>query len=86
MSTEKMRVIALGGCGGMGQFAVRTALTFDFIEKIIIADLDETRARQFAEQCGPKTGYARIDIEDSPALKLLSSGTPLKFSESYSIN
>ena len=80
MSTEKMRVIALGGCGGMGQFAVRTALTFDFIEKIIIADLDEARAQEFAAQCGPKSGYARIDIEDSPALKQLFSETDVVMS------
>ena len=50
----KKRVIALGGCGGTGQFAVRT-------------DLDEARAREFAAQRGAKAGYARIDIEDSPA-------------------
>lgn len=75
-----MRIIALGGCGGMGRFAVRTALTFDFIEKIIIADLDEARAREFAAQCGAKAGYARIDIEDSPALKLLFSETDVVMS------
>lgn len=38
MSLEKMRVIAVGGCGGMGRFAVQTALTFDFVDQLIIAD------------------------------------------------
>ena len=65
----------MGGCGGMGQFSVRTAIDFDFLDKIIIADLDETRARKFAEQCGPKADYVKIDIEDTEALKRLLSET-----------
>lgn len=74
MSWEKIQVVALGGCGGMGQFAVRTALDFDFVDKIIIADLDEDRARKFADQCGSKTSAIPIDIQDTKALiDLLSS-------------
>ena len=38
MPADKIRVVALGGCGGMGQFAVRTAIHFDFIDEIVIAD------------------------------------------------
>jgi hypothetical protein len=37
MSLEKVRVIAMGGCGGMGRFAVQTALTFDFVDQIVVA-------------------------------------------------
>ena len=74
MSWEKIQVVALGGCGGMGQFAVRTALDFDFVDKIIIADLDEDRARKFADQCGSKASAIPIDIQDTKALiDLLSS-------------
>jgi len=69
----KMKIVALGGCGGMGQFAVRTALDFNFLEKIIIADRDEERARSFSEKCGAKTDFVGIDIEDSDALKGLLS-------------
>jgi saccharopine dehydrogenase-like NADP-dependent oxidoreductase len=73
MSKEKMRVVALGGCGGMGRFAVRTALTYDFVDEIIIADLDGERARAFAQECGQKVSHNEIDVEDSSALTSLLS-------------
>lgn len=73
MSTEKMRVIALGGCGGMGQFAVRTALSYKFVDEIIIADIDGERGQAFAEECGSKATFQEIDVQDHSALiKLLS--------------
>ena len=50
MPADKIRVVALGGCGGMGQFAVRTAVDFDFVEEIVVADRDQARAREFAER------------------------------------
>lgn len=67
-SGDDMRVVALGGCGGMGQFAVRTALGYDFLEEIVIADRDGDRARSFAEECGPKANAIELDIEDAKAL------------------
>ena len=45
MSMNNMKVIALGGCGGMGRYAVRTALGYDFVKEILIADLDEKRGQ-----------------------------------------
>jgi saccharopine dehydrogenase-like NADP-dependent oxidoreductase len=74
MSREGMRVVALGGCGGMGQFAVRTALTFDFVDQIVIADRDGKRARLFAERCGAKAGSVELDIEDSDGLARVLEG------------
>jgi saccharopine dehydrogenase-like NADP-dependent oxidoreductase len=73
MPKKKMRVVALGGCGGMGRFAVRTALTYDFVDEIIIADLDGERARGFAQECGQKVSHKEIDVEDSSALASLLS-------------
>ena len=36
-----MKVVALGGCGGMGRCAVRTALTYDFASNnYLIFNLD----------------------------------------------
>jgi saccharopine dehydrogenase-like NADP-dependent oxidoreductase len=46
----------------MGQFAVRTAVNFDFIDEIVVADRDEHRAREFAEKCGPKASFAGVDV------------------------
>ncbi len=71
MPTEKIRVVALGGCGGMGQFAVRTAAGFDFVEEIVVADRDEKRAGEFAEKCGPKTSPAGVDVMNERALSSL---------------
>ena len=58
----------------MGQFAVRTALGFDFIDEIVIADRDEQRAREFAEGCGPKTRWVGIDVLDETALANVLKG------------
>lgn len=68
MSGKKLRVAALGGCGGMGQFAVRTAVDFDFVDEVIIADRDGERAGSFSEKCGTKTSAVQLDIEDASAL------------------
>jgi saccharopine dehydrogenase-like NADP-dependent oxidoreductase len=73
MSAEKMRVIALGGCGGMGRYAVRTALGYDFVKEIVIADLDEKRGQAFLEKCGPKASFQQIDVSDESAMKNLFS-------------
>ena len=74
MSLENMRVIALGGCGGMGRFAVRQALTYGFVKEIIVADFDGEKARDFAEECGPKVSPAEVDVSDSSDLTSLISG------------
>ncbi|MBF0234740.1 MAG: saccharopine dehydrogenase NADP-binding domain-containing protein [Desulfamplus sp.] len=69
---EKLKVVALGGCGGMGQFAVRTALSYDFIDEIIIADRDGKRADDFAGICNKNNVRAvEIDIMDSQKLHKL---------------
>ncbi|MCP4756575.1 MAG: saccharopine dehydrogenase [Proteobacteria bacterium] len=73
MSMEKMKVVALGGCGGMGRYAVKTALDYSFVDEIVIADLDGVRAQAFAEKCGPKASFQRIDVTDRSALNRLLS-------------
>jgi len=70
-----MIVVALGGCGGMGRHAVRTALEFDEVDQILIADRDKSRAAEFARSCGDKTAPWQIDVTDSKSLaKLLDLG------------
>jgi saccharopine dehydrogenase-like NADP-dependent oxidoreductase len=41
---KEIRVLALGGCGDMGRFAVQNALDFDFVDQIVIADIDNKSA------------------------------------------
>ena len=74
MPADKIRVVALGGCGGMGQFAVRTALGFDFVDEIVIGDRDEHRAREFAARCGPRTSSVGVDVLDETALADMLKG------------
>ncbi len=69
-----MKVIALGGCGGMGRYAVRTALTYDFVEQVVVADLDGERAAAFARECGPKATSAQVNAEDDEELAGVLSG------------
>jgi saccharopine dehydrogenase-like NADP-dependent oxidoreductase len=65
---EGMRVLALGGAGGMGRRAVETASGFDFIDELVVADLKLDRAERVAERCGVRARAARIDIQDERAL------------------
>lgn len=74
MSLEKMRVIAMGGCGGMGRFAVQTALTFDFVDQIVVADRNGEAAATFTEECGPKATHQEIDVQDYSKLVGLLKG------------
>ena len=49
-----MKILALGGSGGMGRFAVMSLLNFPIISKIIVADLNESSAKQFAANFNEK--------------------------------
>ncbi len=69
-----MRIVAVGGCGDMGRYAVATALRYPFINQIIIADRDEERATAFAAACGPKASAVSLDAEDEDALRHLLRG------------
>ncbi|MCP5058012.1 MAG: saccharopine dehydrogenase [bacterium] len=67
-----MKVLALGGCGGMGRHAVRTAIGFDFVQEVIVADRDGEAASNFAKSCGGKARGVHVDVTDGVALgKLL---------------
>lgn len=43
-----MKVLSIGGGGGMGRTTARTALGFQFVEKIVLAGIDYERAARFA--------------------------------------
>jgi len=64
-----MKVIALGGTGGMGRYAARTAAGFDFVEKVVIADRDGPAAERFAAEIGDKAESAVVDVQDTARLQ-----------------
>ena len=63
-----MKVLALGGSGGMGRYAVETALTFDGIEQIIVADINEDAANSYANSLPDKVVGIGLDVTDRSRL------------------
>jgi len=63
-----MKVLALGGCGEMGQHAVKAYNSFQAAEQIVIADLNAERAKEFAGQCGNNFGWTCVDVSDRGSL------------------
>jgi saccharopine dehydrogenase-like NADP-dependent oxidoreductase len=68
-----MKVVALGGSGGMGRHTARVALGYDFVEELVIADRDGDAATRFAETLGGKARAATVDVTDTEALGRLLS-------------
>jgi saccharopine dehydrogenase-like NADP-dependent oxidoreductase len=58
----------------MGRYAVRTAMTYDFVDEIIVADLDGRRAAAFAEEGGAKLTPCELNVEDPDALERVLQG------------
>jgi len=64
-----MRVLAVGGCGGMGRYAVRTLEANNDCEDIVVADVNGENAERFADECGPSVSWAQVDVSDENSLK-----------------
>jgi saccharopine dehydrogenase-like NADP-dependent oxidoreductase len=63
-----MKVLVLGGAGGMGQVAVREAVRFDFVESVTVADLHAEHAAEVAALYPGKAGAIGLDINDRAAM------------------
>ena len=61
-------VLALGGCGGVGRYAIPTIMSDAGVD-IILAALDEARAIEQAEAYGPRVVPLGLDVTDTPALR-----------------
>lgn len=77
---KSLKIVALGGAGGMGQFAVETAKEFDFVKEIVIADYDEKRAEKLADSYGRKVSAAKADANDPNHLYSLMKGADVVMS------
>ena len=64
-----MRVLALGGSGGMGRFAVETSMQFKNISKIFVADINADAAIAFSNTMNEKVSGFGLDVTDSDALR-----------------
>ncbi len=63
-----MKVIILGGCGGMGRYASKAISSFDQIQSLTIADLNKEDAKEFANQLGPQVKGIGLNINDKELL------------------
>jgi lysine 6-dehydrogenase len=63
-----MKILALGGCGGMGKIAVQTAVNFDNVTEIIVADRNFEAAKTFSSGFSNKVTPAAVDALDSNSL------------------
>lgn len=62
-----MRLVVLGA-GGMGRYAARTAAGFDFVEDMLVGDLDGAAAARLAGALGGRVRSAAIDVTDEAGL------------------
>jgi saccharopine dehydrogenase-like NADP-dependent oxidoreductase len=70
-----MKVLALGGCGGMGRWAARTAADMKEVEQLVVADLNGGAAAAFAGTLGPKAKGMALDVTNRDALDAALRGT-----------
>lgn len=63
------KVLALGGAGGMGRFAARTASQLDAVESIVVADLSQGAAREFSRTLAGRAERIGLDVTDTTRLR-----------------
>jgi saccharopine dehydrogenase-like NADP-dependent oxidoreductase len=68
-----MKLVVLGA-GGMGRYAARTAAGFDFVEELVVADLDAAAAARLAEELGGGARGLPVDVTDEADLGVLLDG------------
>ena len=64
-----MKILAIGGCGSMGRYAMRAVQNFSSVDQIIIADINKESADFFAASLNQKVSSIQLDINDAGALK-----------------
>ncbi len=70
-----MRVLALGGAGGMGRHACRVAAGLEQVTDLTVTDLDGGRAERAAAAVGPGVRSLALDVTDTPALRAALADT-----------
>ena len=65
-----MKVLALGGSGGMGRYAVQYLYKIEQIDKIYIADVNALSAKKFASYFNSRVEGFGLDIRDFESLKM----------------
>ena len=63
-----MKILVLGGSGGMGRFAVRSLINHEKIKKIFVADINALSAKNFATNFDNRVEGLKLDINNNAAL------------------
>jgi saccharopine dehydrogenase-like NADP-dependent oxidoreductase len=64
-----MRVLVLGGAGGMGRVAVMKAAAYAPVAHVTAADLDLARAQAVAAEVGSNVSGVSLDVNDRAAMR-----------------
>ena len=63
-----MKVLCLGGSGGMGRYATKVICKFPELEKLTIADLNKSSAEEFAASLNSNVHAMGLDVTDNEKL------------------
>jgi saccharopine dehydrogenase (NAD+, L-lysine forming) len=77
MTTHESRpltVVIVGGAGAMGRWAVRRIAQLGSAERLLIADIDVSRAQQVADEVGGPCAAIGLEATDERALRGVFSG------------
>lgn len=69
-----MKVLALGGSGGMGRFSSFAISNYPNITKVTIADLNEANAKEFSNHFDDRFTGIGLDVTDKEHLEKVMSG------------
>lgn len=68
MAADGLRVIVVGGAGGMGRWAVRSIARLGSASALTVADLDVARAETLCAEVGAPARPLRLDVTDRAGL------------------
>ena len=64
-----MRVLVLGGAGGMGRVAVEQSAAHAFVDQVTVAALDGARAADVAQRAGAKARGIALNVNDRASMR-----------------
>lgn len=72
-----MKVIVLGGAAFMAQPAIHYLLEKEYVQQIVLADLNVERVQRLSEQLGPKVSAVQMNITDRLQMQEVVKGANL---------
>lgn len=72
-----MKVLVLGGCGGMGRCAVDTLLTFAEVSSVVVGDINLRAAQAQIDSYGDRVSAVKVDVSNPDSLANALAGVDL---------